>query len=253
MSPRVRITIGVIFLLLGVIGSLLPILQGWLFFLLGIFFLSRHVPLFARIANWLRSRFPKAAATADRLGMRIHRKGIGNILKSKLGKLDSLRPRKEFYLSKKQKIIGFIGWSFLCFGVAWAASLATPGEWYASLEKPPFNPPDWVFGLIWTILYALMAVAAWLVWKKKGFLRANIPMTLFFLQLGLNGVWPWLFFGFKLPGWAFLDIVVLWFALLLTLASFWIESPAAGALLVPYLAWISYAAVINYIIWRINT
>lgn len=252
MTRRTRITIGIIFLLLGVIGSFLPILQGWLFLLLGIFFLSRHVPFFARIANWLRARFPRTAAAADRLSKRIHQKGIGHVLKTKLGKLNPVRPRKESYLSKKQEIVGFIGWAFLCFAVAWAASLARPGEWYASLEKPPFNPPDWVFAVVWTILYAFMSVAAWLVWKKKGFLRATIPLMLFFLQLALNGLWPWLFFGFRLPEWAFLDIVALWFVLLFTLASFWIENPLAGALLVPYFAWVSFATVINYTIWRIN-
>jgi benzodiazapine receptor len=250
MPRTLRLTLGIISLLLGIVGSFLPILQGWLFFLIGIFLLSRDIPLFGRIAKWLKKRFPRTTRAAERLIKKIHDRGIGNVIKRKLQRINPVRFRREAYLSKPKEVLGFIGWYVICFGVAWAASLAAPGEWYASLDKP-FVPPGWIFGIVWTVLYALMALAAWLVWKKKGFLDAAIPMTLFFIQLALNGIWPWLFFQFRLPGWAFVDIVALWFILLLTLSSFWIENPPAGALLVPYFGWTSYAVLLNFIFWRL--
>ena len=245
-------SLGSIFILLGVLGSFLPILQGWLFFLIGIFILARDVPFFARIAAWLRRRFPRTASTADRIRERIHHRGIGHLLKDRMHKDNGMHLRRESYLPKKKEILGLVGWFVLCFGIAWIGSLAGQDQWYADLRRSPFNPPDWVFPVVWTILYALMAIAAWLVWKKKGFLNARIPLGLFFLQLILNGLWPWLFFEFHEIGWAFADIVALWIFLALTLASFWVENPPAGVLLVPYLGWISYAAFLNYIIWRIN-
>ncbi|RJP23570.1 MAG: tryptophan-rich sensory protein [Candidatus Abyssobacteria bacterium SURF_5] len=156
------------------------------------------------------------------------------------------------YLSRRKQIGGLIGWLLLCFAVAWIGSLAEPGQWYAELRKPKFNPPDWVFPVVWTILYALMAIAAWLVWRRTGFRGKRIPLVLFFTQLALNGLWPWLFFGFQATGWALLEIVILWAFLLLTLVSFWIENPTAGVLLSPYLAWVSYAALLNFVLWRIN-
>jgi len=163
-----------------------------------------------------------------------------------------MRFRREFYQSTPRLIFGFIGWFIVCFVAGWIGSMAVSGDWYTELRKPPFNPPDWVFSAIWIILYILMAVSAWLVWGKRGFLGTKIPMTLFIIQLGLNAAWPWIFFNLKAPGWAFLEIIILWFFLLFTLSSFWIENPPAAALLVPYFGWISYAALINYTIWRIN-
>lgn len=247
-----RLMLGSTCIGLGVVGSILPILQGWFFFLLGILILARDIPFFERIAQQLKVRFPKTTAAAERLKERIGRGGIWRIVRETTGGVDCMHFGGESCLSKPRLATGFVGWLIICFAAAWVGSLATPGQWYAELEKPPFNPPDWMFAVIWTILYLLMAVAAWMVWKRKGFPGAAVPLTLFFIQLGLNVAWPWIFFSLQAPGWAFAEIILLWFSLLLTMSSFWIENPPAGALLVPYLGWISYAALINYTIWRMN-
>lgn len=159
-----------------------------------------------------------------------------------------------------------------CFGVAAFGSQFAPGEWYAALEKPAWNPPAWVFAPVWTVLYALMAVAGWLVWRsgagggervdlQSGALadqeprtrpRRRVALGAFALQLALNGAWSWLFFGLHLPGVAFVEIVVLWIAILATTVLFWRLRPLAGALLVPYLAWVGYAAALNFALWRLN-
>ncbi len=251
--PRwLRLTLGIICILLGIAGTFLPILQGWLFFLLGVLLLSKDIPFFAKIADWLKARFPHATRAAEHEGKKISRKGMRRYIKEGLSRLNPVPFREESYLSNKKLIFGFIGWLVVCYGAAFVAASATPGDWYANLKKPPFNPPDWVLSVVWVALYGLMALAAWLVWKMRGFMRARIPLGLFLLQLALNVAWPWLFFSSQNPGLAFADIVALWFMLLLTLASFWIENPPAGALLVPYFGWVSYAAVINFTIWRIN-
>jgi tryptophan-rich sensory protein len=143
----------------------------------------------------------------------------------------------------------------VCFGVAALGSLATTrsiGDWYAGLQKPPWNPPNWIFGPVWTALYAAMAVAAWLVWQRVGLRPASGALGLFAVQLVLNAGWSWLFFGLRNPGAAFAEIVLLWVSILLTLLAFRWISPAAGWLMVPYLGWVSFAAALNFTIWRLN-
>jgi len=143
----------------------------------------------------------------------------------------------------------------LCFGVAAAGSLATMPNipnWYAGLTKPAWNPPNWIFGPVWSALYFSMAVAGWLVWRQDGLRRAAVPMLLFGIQLALNGAWSWLFFGLHDPAAAFVDIVLLWAAIGATMIVFWRRSIVAGLLFVPYLGWVSFAAVLNYAIWRLN-
>lgn len=150
-------------------------------------------------------------------------------------------------------ILGLVGWIALCLGAGWIGSqLGEPGQWYAQLDKPPWNPPGWVFGPVWTVLYVLMGIAAWLVWKERGFAGAPIALGLFLLQLLLNVAWTGIFFGLEEPGLAFGEILVLWALILATLIAFWRVRPAAGALLVPYVAWVSFAAVLNYTLWRMN-
>jgi translocator protein len=147
------------------------------------------------------------------------------------------------------------GFLALCFGVAALGSVFTSSampEWYMSLEKPAFNPPSWVFGPVWTVLYAMMAVAAWLVWREAGFDGATAALSLFFVQLALNLAWSGIFFGLREPGWALVEIVVLWAAILGTIVLFFRHSSLAGWLLVPYLLWVSFAAVLNAAIWRLN-
>jgi translocator protein len=148
--------------------------------------------------------------------------------------------------------IGLIGWIALCFGVALGAGQFSPGPWYAQLERPVWTPPDRVFGPVWTLLYALMGGAAWLVWKEKGFIGARVALGLFGVQLALNFAWSWLFFGLQSPALALLDIVALWVVIVGTLGAFWRVRPLAGGLLVPYLLWVTLAAALNFEFWRLN-
>lgn len=128
---------------------------------------------------------------------------------------------------------------------------AIPG-WYQSLEKPSWTPPEAVFGPVWTALYILMAVAAWLVWKRGGWTAQRGPLTLWGVQLVLNSLWSILFFGMRNPALGLMEIVILWLAILATLIAFWKVSRLAGGLLIPYLAWVSYASALNFSIFRLN-
>jgi benzodiazapine receptor len=141
----------------------------------------------------------------------------------------------------------------VCLAAAGIGTLPTRPAlrgWYAGLTKPSWTPPNWVFGPVWTLLYLMMAVAASLAWGRLG-LTAR-PMQLFALQLILNVAWSGLFFGLRSPGGAFVEILVLWAAILATTVGFWRAEPAAGWLLVPYLIWVGYAAALNLVIWRLN-
>ena len=142
----------------------------------------------------------------------------------------------------------------ICFAAAGVGSLATStsvGSWYPTLRRPSWNPPDWIFGPVWSSLYLCMAVAAWLVWRS-GAVGTKYALLLFFVQLGLNVFWSVIFFGFRLPGQAFVEIVALWAAIVLTAAAFWRASALAGVLFLPYLVWVSFAAILNYTIWQLN-
>lgn len=143
----------------------------------------------------------------------------------------------------------------LCFATAWLGALATNpriADWYAGLHKPAWTPPNWLFGPAWTILYLCMAFAAWLVWRKDGLAGAAGPLALFAVQLALNAAWSWLFFWLRSPALGFADIVPLWLAIAATMVAFWRRSTVAGLLFVPYLCWVSYAAALNFAIWRLN-
>jgi len=154
--------------------------------------------------------------------------------------------------SVKRPILGLVVWVFAVLAAGWIGSQFSPGEWYASLVKPAWTPPNAVFAPVWTVLYLLMAVAAWLVWREAGFSGATMPLALFIAQLLLNALWSYLFFGIHQPMLALIDIVVLWIAILATTAGFWTVKPAAGALLVPYLCWVGFATVLNFQLWRLN-
>jgi translocator protein len=144
-------------------------------------------------------------------------------------------------------LAGFVA---LAFSAAWIGSRFPPGAWYDGLVKPSWNPPSWLFGPVWTVLYLAMAVAAWMVWKRHGWRGPALPMWC--VQLALNAAWSWLFFGLHRPAWAFAEIVVLWLAIAVTLNLFWRIRTTAGWLLVPYLAWVTFAALLNWTLWRLN-
>jgi tryptophan-rich sensory protein len=154
--------------------------------------------------------------------------------------------------SLARSLLALVGWLFLSFSAAALGGLFMPGEWYAALKKPAWNPPNWIFGPVWTALYTTMAVAAWLVWKRGGLARQRNALALFLLQLLFNAMWSPLFFGMKNPALAFMDIVLLWFALLATVVAFSKARPLAGALLLPYLLWVTFASTLNFALWQLN-
>ncbi len=138
-------------------------------------------------------------------------------------------------------------------GLSGFATAGGVDTWYPTLAKPSFNPPAWVFGPTWTVLYILMGVALFLVWRQgPSTPGVRLALTVFAVQLILNGLWSIIFFGMQSPGWAFAEIILLWLAIVATLWSFWRRTPAAGWLLVPYLVWVSFAAVLNGSIWILN-
>lgn len=127
--------------------------------------------------------------------------------------------------------------------------------WYSTLDKPSFNPPNWVFAPVWTTLFILMGFAAYLVWNKRSVFqerKKKQALQIFVLQLGFNISWSILFFGFKSPVMAFFEITVLWLSILVTIFQFKKFSRLAAWLLVPYLLWVSFAGVLNFAIWALN-
>lgn len=134
-----------------------------------------------------------------------------------------------------------------------ALSMSGVRSYYSTLAKPSFSPPGWVFGPAWTILFTLMGIAAWLVWKKAdGNPVARVGLTLFIIQLVLNAAWSPLFFGQNLLLVAFIELVVLWIMIILTTIWFFKVSTLAGVLMLPYIAWVAFAGVLNYSIWSLN-
>jgi tryptophan-rich sensory protein len=145
-------------------------------------------------------------------------------------------------------------WLAVCFlfaAIGASASLRA-GAFYAELVRPDWAPPAAVFGPVWTLLYAMMAVAAWLVWLRRDSRPVRMALAFFVLQLVLNALWSWLFFGWNLGALSLLDIGLLWALIVTTLVLFWRVSPLAAWLLVPYLAWVTFAAALNYRIWELN-
>ena len=152
-----------------------------------------------------------------------------------------------------RSIVGLVVWIAVCLAAGGLGSIPTAsavGSWFRDLAKPSWMPPAWLFAPAWTTLYLLMAVAAWRVWSSVGL--GSVPVRLFLAQLALNAGWSWLFFGLRQPGWAFAEITVLWLGILMTTIEFWKTDRLAAALLWPYLAWVSFASVLNFTIWRMN-
>jgi len=138
------------------------------------------------------------------------------------------------------------------FGAAATGAIFRPGEWYRGLDKPRWRPPDWLFAPVWTLLYAMIALSGWLVWREKGLADAAVPLTVYAVQFVLNAAWSPIFFGLRRPGLAAIEIALLWASIVATILVFHPVSPAAAGLLVPYLAWVSFAAVLTLAVWRAN-
>ena len=158
--------------------------------------------------------------------------------------------KKETTITRN--VAGLIAWVLASLAAGWIGSQFMTGEWYAFLTKPAWTPPNVVFAPVWTVLYVLMGIAAWLVWKTTGFSGARAPLVLFLFQLALNAFWSYLFFGAHQPMLAFFEIIILWILILVTLVRFWKISPPAGILLLPYLCWVGFASVLNFQLWRLN-
>lgn len=140
----------------------------------------------------------------------------------------------------------------VCFAISYAGGMITAGpvkSWYPALTKPPLTPPDIAFPIVWTLLYAMMAIAAWLVWRRAGWTSAHF---IFGIQLLLNLVWSALFFGLQNPALALIEIVALWLAIAGTIVAFRPHHRIATLLMLPYLAWVSFAVYLNSAIWWLN-
>lgn len=154
--------------------------------------------------------------------------------------------------AKLPALAGFLVASFGAAAIGGAATATSVGTWYRTLHKPTWNPPDWIFGPVWTLLYVCMAVAAWRVWRGSEPEAGRRTLILFGVQLGLNALWSVLFFGLRQPGWAFAEVIVFWACLVLLLVRFGRADRIATTLWAPYVAWVSFASVLNGTIWWLN-
>lgn len=151
--------------------------------------------------------------------------------------------------------VGLLVFLALCFAVSGLGGLITAqsvGTWYQDLAKPAFNPPDWIFAPVWTTLYLLMAVSAWRVWRRAGLRDGRTALLAFGVQLALNLGWSATFFGLTMPGLALVVVLLLLAAIAVVIRLFWAVDRPAAVLLVPLLAWVGFATLLNAAIWRLN-
>jgi tryptophan-rich sensory protein len=149
-------------------------------------------------------------------------------------------------------LIALLGFIAACFLAAFTGTFFRPGDWYERLAKPSWRPPNRLFAPVWTILYLMIAVSGWLVWREAGFAGAALPLAVYGLQLVLNAAWTPIFFGLHRPDLAFLNIVLVWLSIVATMLLFYPINAVAALLLLPYLAWVAFAAALNFAIWRLN-
>lgn len=157
-------------------------------------------------------------------------------------------------LSAPAQALGLAGWLGASFaaGAVGAYASASAAEFYGALTRPPWAPPAWLFGPVWSILFLLMGIAAWLVWRRHGFRSAPVALGLFSVQLVANALWTWLFFVWQRGALALAEIVVLWCLIAATIWAFSRLHRPAAALLLPYLAWVSFAAALTLSLWQRN-
>lgn len=157
--------------------------------------------------------------------------------------------------SLRKQVVGLIVWLLVCFAAAVVGGIASAnaGDFYRQLDRPGWAPPGWVFGPVWTLLYTLQGIAAWMVWREPDAGdRRRVALAVFLVQLAVNALWSWLFFAWQQGGLAFAEVVLLLLLVAATVALFWRIRPLAGVLLLPYLAWVSFATVLTYSIWQRN-
>lgn len=140
----------------------------------------------------------------------------------------------------------------MCAAAATPGIVLRPGAWYRQLAKPPWRPPDWLFGPVWFVLYISIAVSGWFVWREAGFDGAASALAVYGIHLLLNGLWSVIFFGLRRPDLAFMEIICLWVSILATIAMFFSVNETAAYILIPYLCWVTFAAALNFRIWRLN-
>ena len=154
--------------------------------------------------------------------------------------------------SRAKDLFGIAFWLLVTFGVASIASQFKPGAWYLEIDKPTWTPPGWVFGPVWGMLYLGMGTAAWLIWRRRSEAKVTLPLGFYIAQLIANGAWSWLFFGRQLIGAALIDLLLLVLLVAITSVAFFKLSRLAGILMIPYLLWICFAALLNFTIWKLN-
>lgn len=157
-------------------------------------------------------------------------------------------------VSATRQILGLSVWLLVTFVAAAAGTVATLNArgFYQVLARPSWAPPGWLFGPVWSLLYCSMAFSAWLVWREHGFRKARVALSLFIVQLAVNGFWSWLFFAWHRGAWASAEIMILWVLLLGTVLCFWRMQKVAACLLLPYLVWVTFAVVLCFATWRLN-
>ncbi len=159
----------------------------------------------------------------------------------------------KYFFTAKQ-CLGLAAWllaSFVAAAIGGFASLNAAG-FYGQLVQPSWAPPAWLFGPVWSVLFVLMGIAAWLVWREHGFRGAGVALKLYVAQLFANALWTWLFFAWQQGGIALAEIVILWLLIAATMLLFWRLNRFAACLLAPYLAWVSFATALNFTLWRLN-
>lgn len=149
-------------------------------------------------------------------------------------------------------LLGFIALNLIVSGLGGLLTASSIEDWYPGLVKPSFNPPNWIFGPVWSLLYLIMAVAAWRVWRAAGWRDARTALTLYFVQLALNLAWSALFFGMRQPAWALADCLLLWLLIVATGLRFRRHDRLAALLFLPYAAWVAFAALLNGAIVALN-
>lgn len=156
--------------------------------------------------------------------------------------------------SALSQTLGLIGWLALAFATAAVGAVASieASAFYAQLARPAWSPPGYVFGPVWTLLYALMGVSAWLVWREKGAQRRPLALALFVTQLCANALWSWLFFAWHEGAWAFADVLLLLALIVAMIAAFWSVRRLAAILMLPYLAWVCFASALTLAVWQAN-